>query len=109
MKEAIRLIYVEGEKTYYGEINRKNFLNQMEHMVNWFPGCNDNAIKLCELLPNIDCITINKNTIDTQDVPFILYKNVGEDVEKCLRFRRSYSIIWSFFLHSCEEAKKNSN
>lgn len=108
MKDAIQLIYVEDGKTYYGVISRSFFLYQMKHMVNWFPVCNDNAIKLCELIPNIDCITINKDIIDTQDVPFILYRNVEENTENCLRFCRSYRIIWSFFLHFCEEAKQNS-
>lgn len=108
VNKTIRLTYVEKGKTYYGEINRQDFLNQMEHMVSWFPGCNENATKLCELLPNIDLIKINKDIIDTQNVPFIEYQNIGENTSKCLKFMRRYTIIWDFFLHHCNEAKKNS-
>lgn len=105
----IRLIYVEKGNIYRGTIDRADFINQMEHMIDWYPDCNENATKLCELLPKIDCIKINKDIIETQDVPFIEYQNIGENTPKCMKFRRYYTIIWSFFLHQCEEAKKNSN
>lgn len=108
-KNVIWLTYVEKGKTYNGEIDRNEFLKQMEYMADWYPGCNDNAIKLCKLLPNIDSIKINKDIIETQDVPFIQYQNIGEDVIRCLKFMRYYTIIWSFFLHQCEKAKAKNN
>ena len=108
MADVIRLIYVEHGKTYHGKINKTNFLDQMKHIVDWFPNCNDNAVTLCGLLPDIDCIIINQDIIDTQDVPFILYTTIGDSTEKYLKFRRSYSIIWNFFLHHCKEAKENN-
>ncbi len=107
-KNVIRFIYVEKGKLYYSTIDRNDFIDQMEHIVEWFPGCNENATKLCELLPTIDCIKINKDIIETQDVPFIVYENINDNTQRCMKFRRSYTIIWSFFLHQCEEAKKNN-
>lgn len=108
VKKFIRLIYVEGGKSYHGEINRADFIDQISHMVNWYPSCNDNAKKLCELLPNIDYIKINKDIINTQDVPCIEYQFFGEDTPKCMKFMRMYTIIWSLFMFQCEEAKKNN-
>ena len=108
MKDFIRLTYLEKGKEYPGKINRAEFINQMEHMVKWFPNCNENAITLCELLPTIDTITINKDIIDTQEVPFIQYTNIGDETPRCLKFRRTYKIIWDFFMHQCELAKKNN-
>ena len=108
MKDFIRLTYLEKGKEYPGEINRAEFINQMEHIVKWFPNCNENAITLCELLPTIDTITINKDIIDTQEVPFIQYTNIGDKTPRCLKFRRTYIIIWDFFMHQCELAKKNN-
>lgn len=108
MKDKIQLTYVEKGNFYYGTIDRADFLNQMQHMADWFPGCNDNALKLCDLLPNIESILINKDVIDTQTVPFITYTNIGSSVNHCLKFMRTYKIIWDFFLHHCEEAKNNT-
>ena len=106
-KNVIRFTYVEKGKIYHSNIDRTDFIDQMEHMVEWYPDCNENAIKLCELLPSIDCIKINNDVIETQDVPFIEYQNINDDTPRCLKFRRFYTIIWSFFLHQCEEAKNN--
>ena len=105
---VIQFTYVEKNKIYHGTINRDHFIDQMEHMVDWYPDCNENATKLCELLPAIASIKINKDIIETQDVPFIEYLNIDDDTPRCIKFRRYYTIIWSFFLHQCEEAKKNS-
>lgn len=105
---VIRLTYVEKGIIYHGGIDRKEFLNQMEHMVNWFPGCNDNALELCRLLPNIDSITINRDIIDTQTIPSFTYQNIGSTDLHFMKFRRIYTIVWDFFLHQCEEAKKNN-
>ena len=107
-KDIIQLIYIENGSKYSGGINRKEFIEQMDSMIKWFPGCNDNALKLRELLPNIYRITIDKNIVDTQTAPFILYQNFNESDIHCLTFIRTYRIIWDFFLHHCEEAKKNS-
>ena len=105
---VIRFTYLEKGKIYHTTIDRYDFINQMKHIVEWYPDCNENATKLCELLPTIDCIKINKDIVETQDVPFIEYQNINDDTPWCMKFRRSYTIIWSFFLHQCEEAKKNN-
>ena len=97
-KNVIRLTYVEKGKKYHGTIDKNDFFNQMKHMADWYPNCNENATKLCELLPKIDCIKINKDIIDTQDVPFIEYQNINDDTTGCMKFRRYYTIIWSFFI-----------
>lgn len=107
-KNVIQFTYVEKGKIYYSTIDRDDFIDQMEHMVEWYPGCNENATKLCKLLPYVDCIQVNKDIIDTQDVPFIVYQNINDNTQNFMKFRRSYTIIWSFFLHQCEEAKKNN-
>lgn len=108
LKNVIRLTYVEKGKTYQGEIDRSEFIEQMEHMADWYPDCNNNATTLCKLLPNIASIRINKDVIETQDVPFFQYQNIGDDTIQCMKFMRYYTIIWSFFVHQCEKAKKNN-
>lgn len=105
-QNVIQFTYVENGKIYHSTIDRYYLLDQMEHMVEWFPGCNENAAKLCKLLPSIDCIKINKDIIDSQDVPFIEYQNVNDNTERCMKFRRCYTIVWNFFLYQCEKAKK---
>ena len=107
-KNVIRFTYVEKGKIYYSTIDKYDLIDQMEHMIDWFPDCNENAKKLCELLPAIDCIKINKDILETQVVPFIEYQNINDSTPRCMKFRRCYTIIWSFFLHQCEIAKKNS-
>lgn len=107
MANVIRLNYVEHGKTYHGEIDKEVFLDQMQHMVEWFPDCNCNAKKLCELIPHMDCITINQDIIDSQDVPFLMYYAFGQ--EYWLRLRRTYTIIWGFFMYHCQKAKNNNN
>jgi len=107
-KDIIKLEYVEKGVVYHGEIDKSNFVNQMEHMVKWYSDCNENASRLCALLPSIEYIRINQDIIDTQTNPFIEYHTIGDDTPKCLKFKHRYTIIWSFFVHQCEEAKQNS-
>lgn len=35
-KDIIKLEYVEKGVVYQGEIDKSNFVNQMEHMVKWY-------------------------------------------------------------------------
>lgn len=107
--EPISLTYVEKGQTYHTTIDRASFINQMEHMVTWYPGCNENATRLCELLPNMESITVNNDIIQTQDIPFFEYQSFGDEVPHCMKFMRFYKIVWSFLMFHCEQAKNNSS
>ena len=73
-KDMIDLIYVSNDKTYKGHIDRATFLDQMSHMVKWFaPDCNENAKKLCSLIPEFTSITVTQTVFDSKDVPFFEY------------------------------------
>lgn len=108
MQKDIDLIYVIGEVTYNGVINRANFLDEMSHLAIWFPDCNFNALKLQELIPQFVSITISKTIVETQDVPFIVYTTADSDEPQVLRLRRPWTVIWGFLKKYCDEAVKNS-
>lgn len=107
MKDFIELFYVEKNQTYSGTIERSGFLIQMQHLAKWFPTNNQNATKLCTLIPEIESITINKDIIDTQDVPFIEYKIPGKETT-ILKILRTHHIVWGFLQNYCDEAKAKS-
>lgn len=47
-KDIIKLEYVEKGVVYQGEIDKSNFVNQMEHMVKWYSDCNEKCVQaLC--------------------------------------------------------------
>ena len=52
-KDSIKLEYVEKGVVHQGEIDKNNFVNQMEHMLKWYTDCNENASRICVLLPSI--------------------------------------------------------
>ena len=52
---------------------------------------------------------INKDIIETQDVPFIVYTTADTSEPQVLKLRRPYTIIWEFFIKYCNEAVKTSN
>lgn len=109
MKKDINLIYVTQKVTYNGVIPRTEFLDEMSHLAVWFPDCNFNALKLQELIPKFTSISINKDIIETQDVPFIVYTTADTPEPQVLKLRRPYTIIWEFFIKYCKEAVKKSN
>lgn len=109
MQKDIDLIYVSRNVTYNGIIQRAEFLSEMSHLAVWFPDCNFNALKLQELIPKFTSISINKDIIETQDVPFIVYTTADNPEPQVLKLRRPYTIIWEFFIKYCKEAVKKSN
>lgn len=109
MQKDINLIYVTQKITYNGVIPRAAFLNEMAHLAIWFPDCNYNALKLKELIPEFTSININKDIIETQDVPFIVYTTADTTEPQILKLHRPYTIIWEFFIKYCNEAVKNNN
>lgn len=109
MQKDIDLIYVANDVTYNGVIPRNAFLNEMAHLAVWFPDCNYNALKLKDLIPEFTSININKDIIETQDVPFIVYTTADNPEPQVLKLRRPYTIIWEFFIKYCKEAVKASN
>ncbi len=109
MKKGIKLIYVTQKVTYNGVIPRTEFLDEMSHLAVWFPDCNFNALKLQELIPKFTSISINKDIIETQDVPFIVYTTADTPEPHVLKLRRPYTIIWEFFIKYCNAAVKANN
>ena len=108
MKKDIDLIYVSKKVTYTGVIDRKEFFDEMSCLAIWFPDNNFNASKLQYLIPKFVSITINRDIIETQDVPFIVYTTVDSSEPQVLKLRRPYTIIWEFFIKYCNAAVKNS-
>lgn len=106
-KDLIKLKYVEGKKVYEGTINRQEFLNHMNYLVEEFPDNNEIAKKLVRLIPEMNHILINKDMNDTQDVPFVYYKLDGSSEGHILKILRFHSIIWGFFERYCYDAKVN--
>ena len=94
MKKTIEFKYVKNGKTYTGIIDRSELLDKMSKLTSWYPDCNTNAKKLCKLIPDIDCIKINQDTIDTQDVPFIEYTTNSEPQPNILKIILSPTSIF---------------
>lgn len=105
MKETIRLKYVVKGTTYYGKINREQFIQHMAGIAKMFEDNNEISTKLVQLLPNIVYIKINQDLNDTQDVPYIIYGSVDKKTN-VLRIRRNHRIIWAFLQRYCDEAVK---
>lgn len=107
-KETIKLIYVKNGIAYSTEINRALFLDQMTRFVVWYAPDNNNmnAQKLCKLIPELDTIKVNKDIIDTQDVPFLEYATYSNPEPDILKFRRPFKIIWEILQYYCNEAAK---
>ncbi len=101
MKDRIKLEYVINDGMHVGSIDREEFLQNMEYLVEAFPHNNEIATKLVELIPNMTCIRVDKILNDTQDVPFIWYQTAQKDgIIKILRY---HSIIWGFLQHYCND------
>ena len=105
MGSLIELTYIENGKTYKGTINREAFFALMIDTSDFYPDRNANAKKLCELIPEFQSIKINKDIIETQDVPFIEYTTFENSVSNMLRLSRPCRIIWSIFEDYCDQAK----
>ena len=106
-KDLIKLKYVEGKKVYQGTINRQEFLNHMNYLVEKFTDNNEISKKLAGLIPEMSHILINKDMNDTQDVPFVYYKLDGSSEGHILKILRFHSIIWGFLERYCYDAKVN--
>lgn len=109
-KDMIDLIYVSNDKTYKGHIDRATFLDQMSHMVKWFaPDCNENAKKLCSLIPEFTSITVTQTVFDSKDVPFFEYTTIHSNEPNIFEFMRPHSIIQDFLLYYCNKAILNTD
>ena len=104
MENNIRLEYIVGKRKYIGEINRQEFLGNMQYLQEAFPDNNEIATKLISLTPDMLIIRINQDVNDTQDIPCIWYETAnGQDILKILRY---HSIIWGFLNRYCYDSMK---
>ena len=106
MKDTIQLNYVVKGKRYEGKINRKEFFDWMRDISERFKGNNEISIKFVGLIPKMTEMEINKDINETQDVPFVLYKEENKEQRKVLKIMRCHHIIWGFLDHYCDEVMK---
>ena len=109
MKDFILLNYVENEKTYSGNLERNEFLEDMKYVRDRYLDNNENAKRLIEIIPTVTELTINNDRNETQDVPIVFFKKyneAGEEVESGLSILRNHTIIWGFLMRYCCDVKE---
>ncbi len=100
MKDTnIILNWFENGKRTEKEINRESVMAVFEGLKEGFDGNNEISRKLLDVLPNVDEITINKDYIETQDVPSIAYSIDGS--HELLKIMRCHKIVWAILDKHC--------
>lgn len=104
MKDLIDLTYVQKGRCYHSVIAKHEFQNTMEILAASYSNFNENSVKLCKLIPKLSSITINKDIIDTKDVPFFEYVTVDSPDRKVFSLVRPCKIVWKNIFSYCDEA-----
>lgn len=104
--DHIKLFYIKNGKPYVDSIDRNLFLDQMKQFAVWYSRSNNNqnALELCKIIPEIDTLKINKDIIDTQDVPFFEYTTYSNPEFNIFKLRRPCKIVWEIILYYCDNA-----
>ena len=86
--------YDKGEnKKKIKEVDRKEFFDIMYSIKKGFPNDNQVSTVLCDIIPDVSTIFIDKDRNQQIDVPFIYYDLNGN--QKVLEIIRYHKIIWS--------------
>ena len=102
---SIRFTYVKDNQVPYKlQISRRDFFDFMSLLAKKFPDCNSTSKALCEIIPEMETLTIQQMALDTLDVPYIIYTLADSDVKNILKIRRTNRIIWSYFMFFCDKA-----
>lgn len=89
----LALRWVKKSKRYFKEISRQEMLVVFEGLAKGFSDDNEMSVKLIDIIQKAELLSLNKDTMEDQDTPFITY-NIGGTVE-VLRIRRRHKIVWS--------------
>lgn len=95
----IMLKWMEKGKKNQKKLDRKEVGVVFKGLALGFSDDNEISKKLLEILPEVDEIFLNKDSNETQDVPYIAYYINGK--ENILKIKRYHKVVWSILEKYC--------